>query len=58
VNLKDIKIDSEEFKNKEGKETYTEKEVEDLMNQIKDPVGTFYMFSLPASFLRRKVMKK
>ena len=42
----------------EGKEKYTEKEIEDLMNQIKDPVGTFYMFSLPASILRRKVMKK
>jgi hypothetical protein len=23
-----------------------------------DPVGTFYMYSLPASILRRKVMKK
>jgi hypothetical protein len=29
-----------------------------LMSQIKDPVGTFYMYSLPASILRRKVMKK
>jgi len=28
------------------------------MSQIKDPVGTFYMYSLPASILRRKVMKK
>ena len=33
-------------------------DVEKLMNQIKDPVGTFYMYSLPASILRRKVMKK
>jgi len=32
--------------------------VEKLMSQIKDPVGTFYMYSLPASILRRKVMKK
>jgi F420-non-reducing hydrogenase small subunit len=46
------------YPNGEGKETYTEKEIEDLMNQIKDPVGTFYMYSLPASIFRRKVMKK
>lgn len=42
----------------EGKEAYTEKEVEALMRQIVDPVGTFYMYSLPASILKRKVMKK
>jgi F420-non-reducing hydrogenase small subunit len=46
------------YDTKEGKEKYTEKEIEDIMKQIKDPVGTFYMFSLPASILRRKVMKK
>ena len=46
------------YENKEGKDVYTEMEIEDIMNQIKDPVGTFYMFSLPASILRRKVMKK
>jgi F420-non-reducing hydrogenase small subunit len=39
-------------------EHYSEEDVEKLMNQIKDPVGTFYMYSLPASILRRKVMKK
>jgi F420-non-reducing hydrogenase small subunit len=33
-------------------------DVEKLMSQIVDPVGTFYMYSLPASILRRKVMKK
>lgn len=37
---------------------YSEEDVENLMNQIKDPVGTFYMYSLPSSILRRKVMKK
>ncbi|MEM4704302.1 MAG: oxidoreductase [Candidatus Bathyarchaeia archaeon] len=42
----------------EEKEKYTDKDVEELMNQIKDPVGTFYMYSLPSSILRRKVMKK
>ncbi len=42
----------------EGKTNYTEKELEDLINQIKDPVGTVYMYSLPASILKRKVIKK
>ena len=37
---------------------YTEKDVIELMKQIKDPVGTFYMYSLPASILKRKVVKK
>mgnify|MGYP002153782963 FL=1 len=41
----------------EEKEKYSDEDVEKLMNQIKDPVGTFYMYSLPSSFLRRKVMK-
>jgi F420-non-reducing hydrogenase small subunit len=39
-------------------EKMSEKDVEKLMSQIKDPVGTFYMYSLPASILRRKLMKK
>ena len=37
---------------------YTDDDVAKLMDQIKDPVGTFYMYSLPASILKRKVMKK
>jgi len=37
---------------------YTEEDVEKLMSQIKDPVGTFYMYSLPSSLLRRKVIKE
>jgi F420-non-reducing hydrogenase small subunit len=36
----------------------TEEDVQKLMDQIKDPVGTFYMYSLPSSILRRKVMKQ
>jgi len=38
--------------------TLSAEEVEKLMSQIKDPVGTFYTYSLPSSILRRKVMKK
>ena len=37
---------------------YTDEDVAKLMAQIQDPVGTFYMYSLPASILKRKVMKK
>jgi F420-non-reducing hydrogenase small subunit len=40
------------------KEKYTEEDVIKLMEQIKDPVGTFYMYSLPASILKRRVIKK
>jgi len=39
-------------------EHYTQEDVDALMGQIKDPVGTFYMYSLPSSILRRKVMKE
>ncbi len=39
------------------KEKYSDEDVEKLLSQIKDPIGTFYMYSLPASILRRKVMK-
>ncbi|MCJ7424916.1 oxidoreductase [Candidatus Bathyarchaeota archaeon] len=42
----------------EEKDKYTDEDVEKLMSQIKDPVGTFYMYSLPSSILRRKVMKQ
>lgn len=37
--------------------TYTEEEVMELISQIKDPTGIFYMYSLPASILRRKVKR-
>jgi F420-non-reducing hydrogenase small subunit len=39
-------------------EHYSNDDVEKLMNQIKDPIGTFYMYSLPSSLFRRKVMKQ
>jgi F420-non-reducing hydrogenase small subunit len=42
----------------EEKEKYSDKDVEELIAQIKDPVGTFYMYSLPSSLLRRKVLKE
>jgi RPA family protein len=42
----------------EEKEKYSDEEVEALMGQIVDPIGTFYMYSLPSSILRRKVIKE
>jgi F420-non-reducing hydrogenase small subunit len=39
-------------------EHYTQEDIDNLMNQIKDPLGTFYMYSLPSSILRRKVMEQ
>ena len=29
-----------------------------LIDQIKDPLGTFYKYAMPISILKRKVMKK
>jgi len=37
---------------------YSQEDVNKLMEQIKDPLGTFYMYSLPGSILRRKAIKK
>ena len=42
----------------DGEENMTDEEVEALIDQIKDPLGTFYRYSLPISLLKRKVMKK
>jgi len=39
----------------EKEKTY---DAEKLIAQIKDPLGTFYRYSLPASLLRRRVMKE
>lgn len=41
----------------ENEEKMTDEDVEKLMNQIDDPAGLFYMFSLPSSFLKRKLMR-
>ena len=38
------------------KEAYME--AEKLIEQIKDPIGTFYMYSLPSSIINRRVMRK
>ena len=35
-----------------------EKEIESILSKISDPMGTFYRYSLPTSFLRRKNLMK
>jgi F420-non-reducing hydrogenase small subunit len=40
----------------EDEEKMSEEEVLRLVGQVEDPVGTFYMYGLPASILRRKQM--
>ncbi len=42
----------------EGEDKMTDEEVEELINQVIDPVGTFYRFGLPMSILRRKRMSR
>ncbi|HHI87893.1 MAG TPA: oxidoreductase [Candidatus Cloacimonetes bacterium] len=41
----------------EGEEQMDEKIVEKLMNEIIDPAGLFYRFSLAKSYFRRKIMR-
>jgi len=38
-------------------EKETSYDAEKLINQVKDPLGTFYKYSLPSSILRRRVKK-
>lgn len=42
-----------DFTDREGERT--EEEIEELMEQIVDPLGTFYRFSLPKALIRRTV---
>jgi F420-non-reducing hydrogenase small subunit len=39
-------------------EKHTDEEIGKLISQIKDPVGVFYMYSLPSSIMQRKVTKE
>jgi F420-non-reducing hydrogenase small subunit len=41
----------------EGEEKMSDEEVNKLIDQIVDPVGTFYKYSLPASLINRRIMK-
>jgi len=39
----------------ENEKDFSEDEVEKLLNQIKDPVGTFYRFTLPVALINRRI---
>jgi F420-non-reducing hydrogenase small subunit len=41
----------------EGEENMSDEEVEKLIEQVVDPVGTFYKYGLPSALINRKVMK-
>jgi F420-non-reducing hydrogenase small subunit len=41
----------------EGEEQMSDADVKRLMDQIRDPLGIFYMFSLPSSILKRTIVK-
>jgi len=42
----------------EGEEKMSDEEVQELIDQVVDPVGTFYKYYLPDSILGRKVIKE
>jgi F420-non-reducing hydrogenase small subunit len=42
----------------ENEEKMTDEQVEELMDSIVDPLGTFYKYCLPSAIINRKVMKK
>jgi F420-non-reducing hydrogenase small subunit len=41
----------------EGEESMSDAEVQKLIDQIVDPVGTFYKYGLPAALINRRVDK-
>ena len=42
----------------EGEEDMSDEEIEKLIEDVVDPVGTFYKYTLPTSIINRRVMKK
>ena len=41
----------------EDEEKMGEEEIDELIEKIKDPLGTFYKYTLPSSLIKRRVMK-
>jgi F420-non-reducing hydrogenase small subunit len=46
------------FKTADNETQMSEDEILQLMTQIKDPLGTFYAFTMPKSIIKRKVKEK
>jgi F420-non-reducing hydrogenase small subunit len=42
----------------EGEENISDEEVDELIEKVVDPVGTFYKYGLPSALIKRKVMKE
>jgi len=42
----------------ENEENMSEEEIRKLVDQVKDPLGTFYRYTLPRSLINRRVIKK
>lgn len=42
----------------EGEEKMSDEEVQKLIDQVVDPIGTFYKYTLPSSLINRAVIKK
>lgn len=42
----------------EGEETIPDEEVDKMIDDIVDPLGTFYKYGLPSSLIKRRVMKE
>ena len=41
----------------EGEEKMSEDEIQNLIDQVVDPIGTFYKYTLPSSLLNRRIIK-
>lgn len=46
------------FRTADNETQLNEEEILELMTQIKDPLGTFYAFTMPKSIIKRKVKEK
>ena len=42
----------------DGEENLSDEEVDELIEKVVDPVGTFYKYGLPSALIKRKVMKE
>jgi len=41
----------------EDEENMNDEDIDRLIDQIKDPVGTFYKYTLPRSIINRRIIK-
>lgn len=46
------------YRTEENETQLSEDDILKLMTEIKDPLGTFYAFTMPKSIIKRKVSEK